>query len=57
MFGLVVDIPSSDIGSLYWHKQQQYAASRIVKMSDNGASTVLVVTYLLIKAWRGLSRS
>jgi hypothetical protein len=43
MFRLVADIYLSNIGSLYWQKQQQNAPCRILKMSVNGASTVLVV--------------
>jgi len=40
MFRLVADIHLSDIGSLYWHKQQRHALCRILKMSVNGASTI-----------------
>jgi len=37
MFQLVGDMLLSDIGSLYWHKPQQDAPCRILKMSINGA--------------------
>jgi hypothetical protein len=50
MFRLVAGIHLPDIGSLYWQKQQQHAPFRIPKMSINGASTVLVVAYLVIIA-------
>jgi len=52
MFRLVADIHVSNIGSLYWQKQQQHAPCHILKMSVNAASTVLVVAYLVIKALR-----
>jgi len=52
MFRLVADIQLSNISSLYWQKQQQNGISRILKRSVNGASTVLPVAYLLIKALR-----
>jgi len=52
MFQLVADIHSSNIGSLYWETQQQHAPCRILKLSIHGASTVLVVAYLAIKASR-----
>jgi len=41
MFRLVADIYSSDICSLYWEKQQRDATRRILRMSVNGASTIL----------------
>jgi len=40
MFRLVADIHSSNIGSLYWQKQQRHAPCGILKMSGNGASTI-----------------
>jgi len=56
MFQLVADIDLSDIGRLYWQKQQ-HGLCYILKMSVTGASTVLVVAYLVIKASRGSSHS
>jgi len=50
MFRLVVDIHLSDIGSLYWEKQQQHAPCGILKMSVKVASTVLGLAYFVIKA-------
>jgi hypothetical protein len=50
MFQLVADIHLSIIGSVYWQKQQQLAPCRILKMSINGGSTVLVVAYLVIQS-------
>jgi hypothetical protein len=41
MFRLVADIHLCDIGSLYCQKQQQNALCPILKMSINGASTIL----------------
>jgi len=52
MFQLVAYIHLSNIGSLYWQKQQQNAPCHFLKMSVNGASTVLVVAYLVIKLSR-----
>jgi len=52
MFRLVADIDLSNIGSLYWQKQQRHAPCRILKMSVNAVSTVSVVAYLVIKAAR-----
>jgi len=52
MFRLVADINLSNIGTLYWQKQQRDATCRILKMSINGSSTVLVVPDLVIKALR-----
>jgi len=52
MFQLVADIQESNIGSLCWQKQQQHACCRILKMSVNGVSTILVVAYLVHKASR-----
>jgi hypothetical protein len=52
MFPLVADIHVLNIGSLYWQKQQRNSPCRILKMSVNGASTVLVVPYLVIKSSR-----
>jgi len=40
MFRLVADIHLSNIGSLYWQKQQRHAPCGILKMSVNGASTI-----------------
>jgi len=40
MFRLVADIHLSNIGSLYWQKQQQHTPCGILKMSINGASTI-----------------
>jgi hypothetical protein len=55
MFRLVADIHLCDIGSLYWQKQQLHAPGGILKMSVNGASTVLGLAYFVIKASRGSS--
>ena len=52
MFQLVAYIHLSNICSLYWQKQQHNAPCRILKMSVNGESTVLVVAYLVIKSSR-----
>jgi len=52
MFRLVADIHSSNIGSLYWQKHQRHAPCHILKMNVNGASSVVVVEYLVIKASR-----
>jgi len=52
MFRLFPDIHLTDIGSLYWEKHQSHAPCRIMKISVNAASTVLVVAYLVIKALR-----
>jgi len=45
----------------YWQpsleKQQQHGPCRILKMSVNGASTLLFAAYLVIKASHGSSRS
>ena len=41
MFGLVADIHLSDIGCLYWKKQQRHARYSIVTMNVNGASTIV----------------
>jgi hypothetical protein len=57
MFRLVADIHLFDIGSLYWQKQQRNAPCSILKMSVNGASTVLGLAYFVIKASRGFSRA
>jgi len=57
MFRLVADIHFADIGSLYWQQQGRQTSCRIPKMSVNGASTVLAVAYLVIKASRGCSRA
>jgi hypothetical protein len=56
MLGLVVAIHICDIGSLYWQQQQRNAPYSILKMSVNGASTVLGLAYCVIKASRGFSR-
>jgi len=40
MFWLVADIHLSNIGSLYWQKQQRHAPCGILKMSINGVSTI-----------------
>jgi len=40
MFRLVADIELSNIGILYWQKQQRHAPCGILKMSVNGASTI-----------------
>jgi len=37
---LVANIHLSNIGSLYWQKQQRHALCGILKMSVNGASTI-----------------
>jgi uncharacterized protein YoaH (UPF0181 family) len=50
MLQLVANIYLSDIGSLYTHQQQQHALCRILKMSVNGAPTVFLVAYLVMKA-------
>jgi len=52
MFQLVADIHLTDNGSLYREKQQRHAPCRILNMSVNGVSTVLVVAYLVMKASR-----
>jgi len=52
MFRLVADIHFLNICILYCQQQQQHAPCRILKMSINGASTVLVVAYLVIKELR-----
>jgi len=57
MFRLVADIHLSDIGSLYWQKQQRHAPCGILEISINGASTVLGLAYFVIKASRGSSRA
>jgi hypothetical protein len=57
MFRLVADIYSSDIGSLYWVKQQQHAPCSILQMTVNRASTVLGLENFVIKALRGSSRA
>jgi hypothetical protein len=57
MFRVVADIHLCDIGSLYWQKQQQNAPCSILKMSVNGASTVLGLAYFVIKASHGFSRA
>jgi len=57
MFRLVVDIHLSDIGSLYWQKQQRHAPCGIVKMSINRVSTVLGLAYFVIKVLHGCSRA
>jgi len=54
---LVADIHLSDIGTLYWQKQQQQAPCHILKLGVNGASTVSGVAYFVIKASRGSSRA
>ena len=41
MFRLVADIHLSNIGSLYWQKQQRHAPCGILKLSVNGASTII----------------
>jgi len=52
MFQLVVEIHLSNIGSLYWQKQQRHTPCGILKMSVNAASTIFSfaswVTYVLI---------
>ena len=53
IFRLVVNTHFSEVGRLYWQKQQWHAACRILKMSINEASTILVVAYLTIKALCG----
>jgi len=45
---MVADIHLSDIGSLYWEKQQWHAPCRILRMSVNGASTIFSLTSWLI---------
>jgi len=50
MFRLVVDSPLWDIGSLYWQNQRRHAPCGILKMSVNGASTVLGLAYFVIKS-------
>jgi len=50
MFRLVADIHWWDIGSLWGQKQQRHAPCRILKMSVNGASTVLGLAYFVIEA-------
>jgi len=40
MFQLIADIHLSDIGSLYWQKQQRDAPCRILRTSVNGASRI-----------------
>jgi len=57
MFQLVSGIHLSNIGSLYWQKQQQNDLCHILKMSVNEASIVLVVASLVIKASCIFSRS
>jgi hypothetical protein len=57
MFQLVADIHLCDNGSLYWQKQQRNALCSILKMSVNGASTVLGLVYFVIKALCGFSRA
>jgi len=57
MFRSVVDIHVWDIGSLYRQKQQRDAPYGILKMSVNGASTVLGLAYFVIKASRGSSQA
>jgi len=57
MFQFVADIHLTDIGSLYWEKPQRHAPCRILKLSVNGASTVLVVACLVIKALSETLRS
>jgi hypothetical protein len=52
MFRFVADIQLPDIGSLYMEKQQPYACCRILKMSINGGSTILVLAGFLIDALR-----
>jgi hypothetical protein len=54
---LVVDTHLADIGGQYWRKQLQHAPSRILEMSVNEVSTVLVAAYLVINALRGSSGS
>jgi hypothetical protein len=53
MFRLVADTHLSDIGGLYWQKQQQCAPCSILKMSVNEASIVYVAAYLAIQALHG----
>jgi hypothetical protein len=56
MFRLVADIHLFGIGSLYWQTQQRNAPCSILKMSVNGASTVLGLAYFVIKASHGFPR-
>jgi len=57
IFWLVEDTHLSDIGTLHWQSQQRHATCRILKVSINGASTVIVHAYLVIEASRGSSCS
>jgi len=52
---LVADIHLSDIGSLYWQKEQRHAPCRMLKMNVNGALTVFGLAYVVIKASHGSS--
>jgi hypothetical protein len=52
MFPFVADFNLSNIGSLYWQKQQRNAPCHILKMSVNRVWTILVVAYLVIKSSR-----
>jgi hypothetical protein len=54
---LVADIHLWDIGSLYGQKQQWLAPCIILKISFNGASTVLGIKYFVIKASHGSART
>jgi len=65
MFGLVVDIHSTDIGCLYWENLQRHAHCCILRMSVNGASMICsldswVIYFLIgcshpfIKNWQPL---
>jgi len=44
MFRLVADIHLPYIGSLYWEKLHRHAPCRILRMSVNGASTIVSFT-------------
>jgi len=55
VFRLVADIHLWDIGSLRGQNQQQHAPCCILKMSVNGASTVLGIANFVMKASRGSS--
>jgi hypothetical protein len=57
MFQLVADIHLCDIGCHYWQKHQRNATCSILKMSTNGASTVLGLAYFVIKALRRISQA
>jgi hypothetical protein len=57
MFRLVAAIHLYDIGSLYGQKQHPNTPGSILKMSVNGASTVLGLAFCVIKASRGFSRA